>query len=143
MRRKPLWECEKCGKFVTHLFYCSRCWRMVCKDCYDHFVGVCKECVYELFYGNVNPPSENTERLNLQPLNTQEPSACPECGNKVVRAPDGTEFCSNCGIVIGVGYSWMGSHTDREDNAWHLYEYLYEKYLERHERLREKGRTVW
>lgn len=50
MQNQPKWKCESCGRYVIELSYCPSCWKMVCSDCYDPYVGVCTNCVAEILY---------------------------------------------------------------------------------------------
>jgi len=142
MSKRPKWKCERCGKPVNYLHYCSHCWSMICEDCYDPFVGTCKECVRELFNGNTFASTKaiRKKKSELSAFTYEETNLCPECGGQMITTPDGTKCCSSCGLVRGVGYSWMGSsNSPRESDAWHQYEYLYEKSLERYERIVRKN----
>jgi len=143
----PKMSCEICGKPARYLLYCSHCHRAICINCYDPFIGTCKKCVLELFYGNISASlkvNKKQEESSSSMINPEEMGVCPECGGKIVTTPDGTRCCSSCGLVIGAGYSWMGSsNAPRESDAWHQYEYLYEKSLERYERIvRRHGRRL-
>lgn len=108
MTKQPLWKCDRCGKLVNYLFYCPECWRMICKDCRDPFVGVCKECVYELFHGEV----KNIKGDNSWPLSFYRQAASAEFEGENIE-----------------GLS------DIEEAAWRLYE----KRLEKYEKLRAKA----
>lgn len=41
---------------------------------------------------------------------------CKECGAALIIAPDKTKCCPHCGLVIGEGYSWMGSEPAGNDH---------------------------
>lgn len=87
----PWWRCEKCDAIVEELFYCAECWKVVCEDCYDPFVGVCKDCIRRLF--------KNIGKLQKSEVETK--------------------CCPSCGLVAGRGYSWIGHSFEppREDHS--------------------------
>lgn len=45
----------------------------------------------------------------------KKPNTCEECGAALVKTPDGTQCCSECGVVVGDGYSWFGSEPSGKD----------------------------
>jgi len=74
----PKQKCEKCGNPANELFYCGRCWKIICEECYDPFAGVCICCIKELLEGNniqcpKSVPEKNAE-ITLEPLNEEKDS---------------------------------------------------------------------
>lgn len=115
MRRdRPRWKCHKCNTSVAELFYCAMCWKVVCEDCYDPFVGVCKDCISRL--------TKNIGELQQSEVETKRGSRkffsrCRECNTPLIITPDKTKCCPSCGLVVGRGYSWIGHafNPPRED----------------------------
>jgi len=49
------WKCNECGSLVSELSECPLCQsrKLLCDQCLDPFVGACKDCVKELFKGDM------------------------------------------------------------------------------------------
>lgn len=131
---QPKWKCENCGKLVTELSYCSSCWKMVCSNCHDPYVGACKRCVQELFKRNelqfseaINRAAEKIGKSTSLRRHRNIVIKCKECYIPLIITPDGTKCCPRCGLVLGKGYSWMGRETPRDESV-HIYEHHGEAY---------------
>ena len=115
------WECGRCRSSVSLLFYCSSCWKLICKSCYDPYVGVCKDCIEKLLRRDATRNSETdietVSRISPAQDNTDLviTDKCEECKRSLIITPDGTKCCPLCGLVVGPGYSWIGSGESGKD----------------------------
>jgi hypothetical protein len=63
---------------------------------------------------------------------------CEDCTIPLITTPDGTKCCPQCGLVVGRAYSWMGHEAPPSENAWDIYEMVYERGLSRFAELTRK-----
>ncbi|MEM2914464.1 MAG: hypothetical protein QXH91_03560 [Candidatus Bathyarchaeia archaeon] len=127
---------------MSVLYYCTVCWRMVCKSCYSPSLAMCKSCATKTFNAaeQEHPAGGSPDKVEVSFLNARlDEDKCQECDHKLIITADGTKCCPKCGLVEGAGYSWFGPNfSTKEDDMWHQYENLYEKWIERNEKIRRR-----
>jgi hypothetical protein len=72
----PPEKCELCNSAVKQVLQCSQCLKIVCNECVDPFIGICINCVRDLFNGNAVCQLCNAVR----PIEKLE--ICARCGRK-------------------------------------------------------------
>jgi len=132
--KHPRWKCEDCGRLVTELSYCSSCWKMICSNCHDPYVGTCRNCAQQLFKGvkrDFSKATNHTLKENYMSTLSQHRrnivARCKECYTLLIITPDRTKCCPRCGFVLGKGYSWIGRENPRDESV-HVYEHHGEAY---------------
>lgn len=76
--------------------------------------------------GVINNAAEIGKSVPLQSKGNSM-TRCKECHTPLIITPDETKCCPRCGLVVGKGYSWMGTEAPR-DESMHVYEHHGEAY---------------